>query len=566
MHGFLSFLYVFLVFVSPLFLVSAQENSVDTKKITYDELNKLVNKHDNQLDIRNIYVRSYIVKAKKENNLKELAHGYNLATHFIYGETQIKYADSALAAAKQMKDPDIIGEYYIALAGSYRNNEEYPKALEHLLKGYEYVRQNKNPYLLHEVEFGIAQIKTYLGQYDEAQEHLQKCVAFFRSHDKIIGSNDYRIYFIYSLIALTEVNTYLSEYEKNIKLIEEGRTYIQKNKMPEYAGYFFSAEGTDAYYQKKYTEAIAKLQEALQLYNDNWQHLSEKFYLGLSYWELGDKEKALSFLQEIDQNYEETKILDPHFRPVMERFISYYADNNQPHKQLEYINKLMVLDKGYEKKYKHLFANIKKEYDTKQLIEDKEKLENSLKTERSNYTIVIVFAVILLGCVSLWLLKFYRKKNQYKKMYEEVFQQVPASPKIDLSDFAKAPDKELDINSMYIEKVSGFLETFESEQQFLKPGITLESISKTCGVNKAYFSKILNHFKGFNLNAYLNHLRLNHIIQQWKTNPETRDWSMQHIAEESGYNNAQSFSKNFKDRFGISPAYFLENLSRDLPM
>ena len=97
---------------------------------------------------------------------------------------------------------------------------------------------------------------------------------------------------------------------------------------------------------------------------------------------MGRKKVAIKYLEEIDNEYNKTKKLNPNFRTAYEILIKYNDSIGNTEKQLEYINKLMALDKSYEKNYKYLYTRINKEYDNQKLIEEKNKIEKSLKTQK----------------------------------------------------------------------------------------------------------------------------------------------------------------------------------------
>ena len=69
--------------------------------------------------------------------------------------------------------------------------------------------------------------------------------------------------------------------------------YLKKNKLDNYIPYFISSEGTEAFYNANYNLAIKKLSEAIRLYNDQWPHLNDIFYIGLSNWKLGKRDVAV---------------------------------------------------------------------------------------------------------------------------------------------------------------------------------------------------------------------------------------------------------------------------------
>src|SRR5690606_1333771 len=135
-----------------------------------------------------------------------------------------------------------------------------------------------------------------------------------------LGKN-YEMYYIYSLMSLIDSNTNLGKYEDSKALLKEAFQYLEENKLAQYVPYFITSEGIIDYYTKDYNKAISKFSEAIRLYNDQWEHNTEVFYLGMSYWNTGKKKLAVQYLEEIDKHYEKTKKLDPLFRPAYEILI-----------------------------------------------------------------------------------------------------------------------------------------------------------------------------------------------------------------------------------------------------
>ncbi|MCA6068400.1 helix-turn-helix domain-containing protein [Chryseobacterium sp. RG1] len=518
------------------------------------------------------YIIDLIKKAKSENNLKQIRRGYVLASFNQRGADQIKYSDSVVIYARKINQTNLLGDSYLLLGMTYVTNENYPRALDSFLKGYDYIQKGKDPYLLHNAEYQIARVKNYLGLYKEADTLFEKSVNFFRDNHKKIGDTDYRYYYIYSLIAYSDNNNQINK-QGDFKLIDEGKNFIKNNKdLKEYYPYFISLEGTTHYFHKNYSQAINTLNEALRLYEDNWKHLSDKFYIGMSYWNLNQKEQAIPYFLELDREYEKTGKLDPFFRPAFEILIKYYSQANDVRKQLQYVNKLMALDKIYERDYKYLYGTLKKEYDTKKLSDEKENLENTLKWERTLYITLIFLGLTIMSFLAFHLIKTYKRKKYFKKLYEELFiSQKEKDEKepflkdqpIESDDEKKIIHNTLNINPLIIENVLNQLNIFETEKHFLKRDITLLSLSKTCGTNTTYMSKILNHYKNENLSGYLNNLRLNHIVSQWKNKPKTRYISLQETAEKAGYNSTQAFAKNFQEKYQIPPSYFLNRLNEE---
>src|SRR5690606_14236908 len=166
--------------------------------------------------------------------------------------------------------------------------------------------------------------------------------------------------------------------------------------MNSYLPYLLNSEGMQHYHMKEYNAAIEKLNSALSLHTDHWDHLMDHFYLGLSYWETGMKEKAVAHFTKLDRKYDKEKKINPIFRPAFEKLYEYHLAKNDKNRQLHYINKLLTLHKTYEKEYKRLHTTLRSEYDLKKLETEKQNLEKSVSRQKTLAVVLVVAAAFLL--------------------------------------------------------------------------------------------------------------------------------------------------------------------------
>ena len=68
----------------------------------------------------------------------------------------------------------------------------------------------------------------------------------------------------------------------------------------------------------------------------------------------------------------------------------------------------MALDKSYEKNYKYLYTRINKEYDNQKLIEEKNKIEKSLNTQKITNVLLFLISLLVIGLIVLR----YKKKKK----------------------------------------------------------------------------------------------------------------------------------------------------------
>ena len=374
-------------------------------------------------------------------------------------------------------------------------------------------------------------------------------------------------------MSLIDSNTKLGRYNENKPLLKEAFNYLEINKLNQYIPYFITSEGIIAYSLKDYDNAISKFSQAIRLYDDQWEHNTEVFYLGLSYWYTGKQKLAVKYLEEIDKHYNKTKKLDPQFRSAYEILIKYYNSTGNTEKQLEYINKLMVLDRSYEKNYKYLYQKINKEYDTKKLISEKNRIENTLKNQR---IIFLSLSIILIAGFLFFGIRINREKQNYKKRFEEIINQqnfTITAEKLS-SDSSNYDDKQQfdydfynkisGLNPLFVESILQQLEIFENENKFLDSQISQKSLSEELGTNSTYFSKIINTYKGKNFTLYINDLRLNYIVDHLKNDVKYINMDVKELANKAGFSSAENFSDNFRRKFDLKPSVFIKLMKDQL--
>lgn len=88
--------------------------------------------------------------------------------------------------------------------------------------------------------------------------------------------------------------------------------------------------------------------------------------------------------------------------------------------------------------------------------------------------------------------------------------------------------------------------------------LTLEELSKVAGFSKYHFHRIFKSIIGENLSDYIRRVRLSSTTLKFKTNQKITQ-----IALTSGYETNASFSKAFKNHFGITPKEFSLNAKKN---
>ena len=576
---------LFIIFLLSIKL-NAQENF--KKKLEYQEIEAKIDSFHNDQKKAWVLIQHYIKTAKNAGNNEALVYAYRYASNFSVYPQNLEYANLALSTAQNSKDERLLATAYFNRGAIYIQEAFYQKSLDDVLISNKYASNVNDQYVVYKSIYLIAQNKIYLGLYEDAAKELLICIDFFkkRASDSKLGQ-DYQTYYIYSMLSYIDNNTKMGKSAENKKLIDESIKYLEDNDLKQFIPYFISSQGTDAYYQKDYKTSIAKLTKALELYNDQYPHITEIYYLGLNNWKIGKRTIAVKFMEVIDDQYNKLNKLDPQFRSAYEILIKYNDSIKNRDKQLEYIDKLMILDKSYEKNFKYLYPKINKEYDTKKLISEKNKVENLLIL-RSNIFMLIL--IISLGIILFFSIRYYKIKKLYKQRFENIIinsevehkkHHIPKDIQESIQPETLRPItisdkdvKELNLESPenqdeYYSKIQGLnplvvksimtqLEAFENEERYLDSQLTQKSLVEELGTNSTYLSKIINTYKGSNFNIYINNLRLNYIIDLLRTDATYLQYDVKELANICGFSNSESFSDNFYRKFEIKPSYFIK--------
>jgi len=524
----------------------------------------------------NIYVLSWLQKAKAEKgNHSQLALAYKACVFSAEKQVRPFYADSMITSATRTDDIELIASAYLTKGIVHYERMEHSKALDNYLKADQYASRTTNPILVYKIKYGIAQIKYYLGFYDEAISLLRECVDYFREE------ND-RAY-LNSLHALGLSYMKIGKYDLASKTNQLG---IDQGKLFEDTSmefYFNHSEAINRCYKGNFKSAVKKLNEVLPdiiRIKDYANESSSYYYLGKSYWSLQQPDKAISYFKKVDGIFQQKNYILPDLRKGYEYLIDYYKQKGDSKAQLLYINQLLNVDKALTHDYKYLLKKIVKEYDTKELINAKNAIENTILITR----VIACIVVLLMALIIIYLTQ---KNKRNKKLFDELMNRdtahhiVRSDPIFDESainpsaselaeqfqgilqtDTNGKPSRTIspDIESAIVKK----LEKFELNKKYLEKDMTVRKMAAILNTNDKYVTKIIAKHRGKGTIEYINELKLDYIVEMLKTDSRYRNYTHKALGDEAGFRTTQSFTRAFKSHTGITPTYFSYKLKKSI--
>lgn len=504
-----------------------------------------------------VYMYTFLYKAKKEQNYKEIVNGYQNILHESPEKQRLVYADSMILAAEKSGMNSLLGSAYLSKGIVYYSRKELHEALDNYIEANKYISKTSDQYLKFKVKYNIAIIKSYLGYYDEAIALLTECVDHFKNE----GSRPY----LNSLHALglsyNKIGNYGKCTQTNLLGISESERLENNDMVP----YFIHSEAVNQFFKEDYNDVIKNLKSVADQIKKNEDFASESiscFYIGKSYWKLKKYEDAVSYFLKVDQIYKSHGYIRPDLREAYELLIKYYKTQNNLDSQLYCIEQLLLADNYLNETYKYLVSKLHKEYDTNELIFEKEQIQQQFIKEKKQGYVFTGLAIALLLLSSFLTFNHFRNRRLYKKNFDQLMLQLNTG-KAPKDKFRSSGDNLTDINPETVSYIIKQLEKFENEKKFLQKDLTISKLAVMFNSNQTYVSRIIRHYSGKAFKDYINDLKIEHIIALLHNNKKIRKYNNLALAEEAGFSSKQLFAQLFKAKTGMPTAYFIEQLKTE---
>lgn len=516
------------------------------------------------------YIRPYISKAKKEKNYEKLVQGYKDAVFYaLLDEEKLKYTDSMVWAANLSRDKDLMIVAHIDKGVIYYYNyKKFQLALNEYLEAYEYSKNTRNEYLKYQNLYHIGVVKSYLGYYDEAADLFGKCLLYYREkstsdiHPNLIYNN--KKGYLNSLHQLIICYRHLEKYKEMDAAIKKGLTEAGSSK--DYAqekGYFLLSKGISEYREKQYEKALSDLNSSLLSIRNSrdFARLSVNyFFIGKSYLGMNDDQKSVVYFRKIDSIFNKHQFILPELRENYEILINYSKKNKDQDKQLYYTGQLLKADSIMSKDFSYLSPKIHKDYDTKTLLEEKNKLQ------KINYLVTVIIILLVIWAIGLIMLftKKQKKAKEIKQKYILLEEKFVKDQNISEVPNNTIEEKRVNLHEGKVEELLRKLQTFENKKGFTQKGLTISKLAAQLGTNSSYLSQVINEYKGGNFNKYLSQLRINYITNLLFEDRKYLKYNIETLAKECGIASRQNFSDLFYEINGIRPTDFIKKRIQEI--
>ncbi len=564
------YFFLFLILFIPHF--TQCQTFYDTlKSKTYTELEGLYSKYDETDTLKARKIASiYLEKAKKDKDTFKIAEGYFYQYEQIGGFNKIPYLDSIISITTNKQNQLYPSSAYLKKAQFYFMEERNVEStLTNLNEAQKYAKSNKNPDLTYRINYFMGVVRSeHLGEKKKAIRIFKDCAEFYKNETE----EDHKFRYLYALHSIAETYIGLKKYDSASYFNKLGYSRASIASDPEAAettAYFTLCEGINHYERKRFKATIDSAKIALPsmlALRDKSNVIDSYFYLGQSYYNLDDKENAIFYFKKTDSILESLNSI-PQYKHVKtyQYLKEYYKSKNDLINQNKYLDKLNTILDNYLNDQIFISRKVKEDYDIPVLLEEQQVLIKKLNKDTNTYQSSIVILILLLFGLGGILFYQHKRKQVYRQRFEALIAENKpvVTPKHQKIEHPTKESKKLEVPEKHVTYILEKLDEFEKEKKYLSIGISSQSLADDMETNIKYLSKVINYYKNKTFTNYLNELRISYAVEELKANATLRKFTIKAIANEMGYNSAETFSNAFYKQVKIKPSYFIKNLNKN---
>ncbi|MEE1896994.1 AraC family transcriptional regulator [Flavobacterium rakeshii] len=537
--------------------VNAKQFSDSLQLQDYHSLFSLIrNTRDNSIK-QHAFLEAFLHKAKAEGDWEMIMNAYKNYADYADENSSIAYCDSMVYTAKQSRKNKLIGSAYLSKGIAYYAFKRHELALQNYLLAKPFIDVAGDDYLNYKLKYNIAHVKYYLGKNAEAIALFESCLQYFSNTNERAYLNT-----LHSLGLCYTKESNFGKSEQMVALALEEAIRLNNHEMD---AYFLHLDGQNCYFRRNFALAIEKLKLSKKVIAGNGDYANvavANFYIGKSYWDMKRYSQSVPYLEKVAQIFQQKQYIRPDLRENFELLIKYHKNKKELKQVLFYVDELLKADSLLLGKHSALFDSINKNYDTKELIHEKQKIEKTLSDERSRKkTMVISFSLLLTGG-AIMLSVYERNRRRQNRIFRELLRE--GKSKEEGSRSLKNDVRDLGIAKETVEKILRLLEKWEEGKRYLETDITRTSMAVYLQTNVHYVSDIIMYYRGKSFPEYVNDLKVEYVIQQLKTDKLKRLYTHDALAKEAGFSTTQRFVQAFKSRTGLSPNFFSAKIKKEL--
>lgn len=536
------------------FSISSQNKEKDSVTILNNSFSEFFSKGDTaNASLVAQQMRSY---ALRNNDSLTLMRVQNYFFHLSTEDNRVNYLDSAQRIASKLNLADISilltynkCHYYYYTLGDLKHSTEYT------LDGLELARELKNEKL--EAKFlillGLINLENINKEHVSLKQYKKAEIINTKLKDNDLSfSIKFGLASIYrKLNKLDSSNIYINQGLELSTVLKDTINY----------NYFDYLRAVNLYMKNNINEALPIFDRVYSTldYEKDYPNLIEiNYFLGKIYREKNNSFKSIHHFTLMDNYFDKHAMYSKELRNGYQEIIKHYRNKKNYEKESYYKSKLTKIDSIYINDYKKIL-NSMLDFSKEKSITNEENLSNKLNETKDISNFKSYILVFFLFSIILIILYFRKKQKDFKEKFEGIINKTEETKAV-IEPIKEDNKQTLSIEQSIIEDVLSKLTDLEEKEFFLDTKINLTGLSKKLGHNSKYVSAIINEYKKSTVINYINQLRINYCVDRLKSDAKFRKYTIESIANDSGFNTTRSFNNAFKKIHEITASAFIKEL------
>lgn len=441
----------------------------------------------------------------------------------------------------------------------YEHN--FKGALEHLILAEDLVMSDDQLTTRDSLSLGIIYLNIGRLHYDF--ENLNKAKEFYERALLYCGDSNYKTSILYYLSELYNADNQLEDaIAYSLKSLE----FAKKKKQIVFLPTNYATIGEYYLKDKKADSAIYYAKTGLkdnhdcQLdwlshvvgggYNLKGNHKEALKHLNLALSQTTNEDRTLSILEDLKDTY--TKLKD--YKNATTYGDAYLKLKNTIDAR-KVRQEILEITERYE--------SDKKELQIEMLNAENEYSSFVIQKKNSQLWLVTLLLILLLLMLGLIFYFYQKQKRQRQILYAKNVQlagrlkekQERPSP---INNGIKVKNDISALDETTTNAIKSAIHKLVSTEFYLDRDLTLSKMAKTIDTNTSYLSKVINEHYQISFTNFINELRISYTLKSLETVPEFSKYTVDHIAEKSGFASSSAFYKAFKKYTGLTPSYYIK--------
>ena len=327
--------------------------------------------------------------------------------------------------------------------------------------------------------------------------------------------------------------------------------------------------GDNMYRRGAYNEAIPLLKSSIEkmLECDDYAYSSgSAATLADIYLKKGNKAEAKRYL-DLSRQYYKKIPREGTLAQIYEVMSKHYAVAGNANLSMAYMDSTLAENKRYEKQFSAMTLLRIEQKESAQRLQELAHEKEIRKQIQFTLVILSIGFIVVVGLLWLLLMYYRKKRTAYRELVRKSQEWAQVKAETGGANQIIEPDEKEEKQDIPPDEVNmSIMKNIEQlmldEKLYTDPLLSVDMLANKLKMKRHYVSESINRCKNINFNTYINEYRIKEAIRLL-SKKDAKEFSIDRIAFDAGFNDRINFYRIFKKITGLSPTEFRKNIGKE---